>query len=91
MKLMKYQQGGQAPMPAEAPAPEQDPIMMIADMFAQGLQNQDCGMLAQGAEMFLQMVSQAQGGQAPVGEVPAGEPVFKKGGKMVKRQKCAKK
>lgn len=78
-------------MPEAAPAPEQDPIMMIADMFAQGLQNQDCGMLAQGAEMFLQMISQAQGGPAPVGEVPAGEPVFKKGGKMVKRKKCAKK
>ena len=91
MKLMKFQQGGQAPMPEAAPAPEQDPIMMIADMFAQGLQNQDCGMLAQGAEMFLQMISQAQGGPAPVGEVPAGEPVFKKGGKMVKRKKCAKK
>lgn len=91
------QEGGAAPAPMEgAPAgPEggQDPLMQIADLFAQALQSGDCNMLAQGAEMFLQLISQAmgQGGpQGPVDQVPEGQPVFKKGGKLIKRKKCGK-
>lgn len=82
--------------PEAAPAGAQggqDPIMQIADIFAQALQSGDCNMLAQGAEMFIQLVSQAmgQGGpQGPVDQAPEGEPVFKKGGKLVKRKKCSK-
>lgn len=98
MKVKKFQEGGAMPAaPADGAAigPEggQDPIMQIADIFAQGLQSGDCNMLAQGAEMFLQLVSQAmgQGGpQGPVDQAPEGEPVFKKGGKIVKRKKCKK-
>lgn len=85
------------PAPAAgAPAgPEggQDLIMQIADIFAQGLQSGDCNMLAQGAQMFIQLVSQTMGQgapQGPVDQVPEGEPVFKKGGKIVKRKKCSK-
>lgn len=82
--------------PEAAPAgPQggQDPIMQIADIFVQALQSGDCNMLEQGAEMFIQLVSQAmgQGGpQGPVDQAPEGEPVFKKGGKLVKRKKCSK-
>lgn len=93
MKVVKFmQQGGAAPMPAEAPQGGEDPMMQIAEVFAQGLQNQDCEMLAQGAQMFLQLVSEAMGGQpaGPVDQAPEGEPVFKKGGKIVKRKKCGK-
>ena len=83
-----------APEAAPAGAQDgQDPIMQIADIFAQALQSGDCNMLAQGAEMFIQLVSQAmgQGGpQGPVDQAPEGEPVFKKGGKLVKRKKCSK-
>lgn len=94
MKIKRYQQGG--PMPAGAPeaGAQQDPIAMIAQIFAEGLQAQDCSLLAQGAEAFLQLVGQAMGGapQGPAGEVPEGtEPVFKKGGKMVRRRKCGSK
>lgn len=93
MKVKKFQEGGNMPAtPGAAPAGAQggqDPIMQIADIFAQALQSGDCNMLAQGAEMFLQLVSQAMG-QGPVDQVPAGEPVFKKGGKLVKRKKCSK-
>ena len=96
MKIKKYQQGGSvesAPITNEQPTGGDDVIMQIADIFAQGLQSGDCQMLAQGAEMFIQLVSQAmgQGGpQGPVDQAPEGEPVFKKGGKIIKRKKCSK-
>jgi hypothetical protein len=83
---------GGAPAPAEGGAPGaeqggQDPLMQIAQMFAQALQSQDCAALAQGAQMFLQLLSQAQGGQggAEGGGAPPEQPVYqKKGGKIVK-------
>lgn len=72
----------------EEPAPEEggqeDPMMQLAQLFVQGLQNQDCQMLAQGAQMFLQLVEQSQGGGA---EEPQGEPVFRKGGRLAYRMK----
>lgn len=85
--------GAEAPAPQEgvpaeeAPAEggEEDPMMQLAQMFAQGLQNQDCQMLAQGAQMFLQFVEQSQGGGQP--QEPQGEPVFRKGGVLAYRIK----
>ena len=82
--------GAEAPVSQEEapeePAPEEggqeDPMMQLAQLFAQGLQNQDCQMLAQGAQMFLQLVEQSQGGGA---EEPQGEPVFRKGGSLAYR------
>ena len=90
--VRKFQEGGPvspeaAPvegMPQEMPqgGGEQDPLMQITQMFAQGLQNQDCNMLAQGAQMFLQLMqAQAQGGAAPA----PGEPIYRKGGVLVRR------
>ena len=84
--------GAEAPVSQEEapeePAPEEggqeDPMMQLAQLFAQGLQNQDCQMLAQGAQMFLQLVEQSQGGGA---EEPQGEPVFRKGGRLAYRIK----
>ena len=79
--------GAEAPVSQEEapeePAPEEegqeDPMMQLAQLFAQGLQNQDCQMLAQGAQMFLQLVEQLQGGGA---EEPQGEPGFRTGGRL---------
>lgn len=93
MKLRKLQMGGPvgapeaAPaaeqMPAEAGMPaqgaEQDPLLQVAELFMSGLQNQDCSMLAQGAQMFLELIQQAQG-QAEA------QPVFGKGGKIASRK-----
>lgn len=100
-KTRKFQVGGA--MPAEAPAEEptaeggapvdetapeqggeQDPIAALAQMAAQALQNQDCNMMAQVCQAFLEIVQQMQGG-AP--EEPQGEPVFRKGGTLVRRIK----
>ena len=95
MKLRKLQMGGAVaaqegapaaePMPAEAGMPvqsaEQDPIMQIAQAFAEGLQTQNCELLAQGAQMFLELVAQAQGGAEA-------QPVFGKGGKIASRKQA---
>lgn len=88
MKIKKYQMGGEMPetAPAAAPAAQNDPLMEIAQLFSQGLQSGDCNLLAQGAEAFLMLLQQASA-PAPVDQAPAGQPVFKKGGKMIKRVK----
>lgn len=100
-QVSKFQVGGTMPtdtpagepMPADQapvnePAPEQgaeqDPIMMIAQMSAQALQAQDCQMAMQVCQAFLEIVQQMQEG-AP--EEPQGEPVFRKGGTLVRRIK----
>lgn len=94
----KFQQGGPVEAPADgAEAPEggtpeegvpessgqEDPMMQLAQLFSQGLQNQDCQALAQGAQMFLQLLQQGGGEQ----EQPQGEPVFRKGGRLAYRIK----
>ncbi len=102
MKIKKFQEGGMAPGmdPAAQGAPvgpevqgapagaEQDPIMQIAQVAAQALQTQDCEAAMAVCEAFLALLQESTGGaaQAPVEEVPQGEPVFKKGGKLVGRK-----
>lgn len=73
-----------APAPEVAPAEAQDPMAMIVELFVTGLQNQDCQALAQGAEIFLGLIQQAQA-PAPVDAAPQGQPVFRKGGKMYRK------
>jgi hypothetical protein len=88
--IKKFQAGG--PMPAEAaaaapaPAPEQggDPIMQIAEMAGAALQSQDCAMAMQVCEAFMMLVEQMAGAQ---GGAPAGQPVFAKGGKLIRRNR----
>lgn len=83
----KFQTGGA--MPAEQAAPEsapvqeqaeQDPIMMLAQAAAQAIQNQDCEVAMQVCQAFLEIVQQMQGG-APA----TAEPVYRAGGKLVRR------
>ena len=83
-------EGGQ-PAPAGAEGGGQDPLMQIAQMFATALQSQDCAALSQGAQMFLQLISQAQGGGGAQGAPPAEQPVYKSGGKFGKIQLKGKK
>ena len=87
--IEKFQMGGAveaaqpAPEQVSAPAPEQDPLMAVAQMATQALQNQDCNTAMQVCQIFLQIIQQMQGSPAPA---PAGEPVFKKGGVLVRRK-----
>jgi hypothetical protein len=62
----------------------QDPLMQIAQIAAQALQNQDCQAAMAVCEAFLQLIQQvAGGGGAP--EQPA-EPTFqRKGGKLQRK------
>ena len=92
MIIKKFQEGGAvAPVDPAMAAPEAapvDPIMQIAEMAMAALQSQDCGMAMQVCEAFVGMLQQAQGG-APAGPVeaaPQGEPVFRKGGKLIRRK-----
>lgn len=86
-KVERFQQGGQmAPVnPQEQPV--QDPIVELLQVAAQALQNQDCQAAMVVCEGLLMIAQQQQQPEmVPVGE-PQGEPVFKKGGKIVKRMK----
>ena len=100
-QIKKFQVGGQmtpeAPVeeptveggaPVEEATPEQgggqNPIMMLAQMSAQALQSQDCQMAMQVCQAFMEIVQQMQG-EAPA--EPQGEPVFRKGGILVRRIK----
>lgn len=67
------QQGGQ-----------QDPLMMLAQMAAQAIQNNDCQMAMQVCQVFLQILQQASGQNA---QQASGQPVFRKGGTLVRRIK----
>ena len=95
-KVKKFQEGGAAPAPAAEPmpadqatAPEQgggqeDPILQLAQMAVQALQSGDCDMALSVCENFvglIQQASQEQGG----GAAPQGEPVYKKGGVLLRR------
>lgn len=94
MKIKRYQMGGEvaadpnaAPIDNGAPVETtQDPMQLIVETFVVGLQNQDCEALAQGAQMFLELVQQAQGSAEAA---PAGQPVFGKGGKIVSRKQTS--
>lgn len=95
IKPKKFQDGGAVPAPAAAPmpadpaaAPEQgggegDPLMQLAQMAAEALQSGDCNTALAVCEGFMQLVQSAAGDSgAPA---PQGEPVYRKGGVLVKR------
>ena len=95
--IKKFQMGGPVDAPVEpapgqvpaegAPAPvggQGDPLMEVAQLAVQALQNNDCDAAMQVCQVFLQMVQQMQGQPAPE---PQGEPVFRKGGVLVRRNK----
>lgn len=95
-KVKKFQQGGEiAPVeepttpeatPAETSPAEggQDPIMMLAEAAAQALQAQDCQIAMQVCQGIVALVQQ-MGGEAS--QEPQGEPVFRKGGVLLRRIK----
>lgn len=95
--IRKHQAGGEmtpaeTPMAPEGGAPEaapadgagQDPMMMLAEAAAQALQAQDCQIAMQVCQGLMALVQQ-MGGGAP--QEPQGEPVFKKGGVLLRRIK----
>ena len=59
-------------------------LMQIGQMAAQALQSQDCNAAMQACDGIVQFIQiMQQGGGAPKQEVPQGEPVYRRGGKLV--------
>lgn len=95
-KIGRFQQGGpvapEEEMPAEempaegAPevAPQDNPLIALAEAAMQGLQSQDCQIMAQVCQGLLEIVQQMQ---EPAPQEATGEPVFKKGGVLLRRVK----
>ncbi len=79
-KVNLFQAGGAVPG-------GQDPMAMLLEGAAQAVQNQDCQIAMQVCQMLMEM---ANGAAAPAPEAapaPQGEPVYKKGGRLVRRIK----
>lgn len=88
--IKKFQEGGAAPAP-EATAPQggqEDPTAMLMQGAQQAVQNQDCQIAIQVCQMILEMLggggAPQEGGGAPA-EPAGGEPVYRKGGRLVRR------
>lgn len=87
--MPKYmQEGGEMPAPAEPAAPEaqaaapaEDPMQQILAAAQQALEQQDCNLAMQVLQAILQMA-----GATEVPPTAPGEPVYRKGGKLVRFQ-----
>lgn len=90
--ISKFQQGG--PMPPQGPAPAQgggDPMQEILMGCQQAVETQDCQIALQVCQVLLEMAGGAPAEAAPApAPAPAeaqGEPVYRTGGKLVRRIK----
>ena len=81
-RVNKFQEGGPAPAPAQGGG---DPLMEIMELAQTALESQDCEAAMAVCQAFLQLVSEAQGGEQAPEEAPEGEPVYRRGGKLVQR------
>lgn len=69
--------------PADQGAAPADPLMQIAELAMEGLETGNCDAMAAACEGILMLLQEG----APAEEAPApAEPVFKKGGKIVRRK-----
>lgn len=95
-KVKKFQEGGPAPAPADQPMPAEPQegapveggadqmLMQLVQMAAEALQSGDCNTALSVCKAFMQLIQQFTQGQAGP-EAPQGEPVYRKGGKLVGR------
>ena len=87
--IKKFQEGGVAPAP-EAAAPQyggEDPTAMLMQGAQQAVQNQDCQIAIQVCQMVLEMLggAPAKEGEPGAGGAPQSEPVYRRGGRLVRR------
>ena len=89
--IKKFQEGGAVPAP-EAAAPQQggeDPTAMLMQGAQQAVQNQDCQIAIQVCQMVLEMLggggAPAEEGEPGAGGAPQSEPVYRRGGRLVRR------
>lgn len=89
MKLGSYFQEGGA-MPAPAQEGGQDPQAMLMQGAQQALESQDCQVAMQVCQMLMEMMGGGGAQPAPQEAAPApepaqGEPVYRRGGRLVGR------
>ena len=88
MKLIsKFQEGGAMAPQGGAPAPQggEDPMAMLLQGAQQAIEGQDCQVAMQVCQMLLEL---AGGGAPAPAAAPApaeGEPVYRRGGRLVRR------
>ena len=88
----KFQEGGAMP-PQGAPAPQSggDPMQDLLIGCQQAVETQDCQIALQVCQMLLEMAgggaAAAAPAPAPAPAEPQGEPVYRKGGQLVRRIK----
>ena len=98
LKFRKFQEGGAMPTNDQAQAaPEdqggapqdqgQDPMAQLLQAAAQAVQGQDCQTAMQVCQMLVQMAQQGAGPAPEEGTAEEGEPVYKKGGRLCRRNK----
>ena len=93
MKLgNKFQAGGPIPAgaPAQAPQGGEDPTAMLLQAAQQAIQGQDCQIAMQVCQMLIEALGGGGSPQeaAPQEAAPApaeGEPVYRRGGRLVRR------
>ena len=90
----KYQEGGAMPPQGGAPAPQggEDPMAMLMQGAQQALDGQDCQVAMQVCQMLLELAGGGAQGGAPGPEEAAsapaeGEPVYRRGGRLLRRIK----
>ena len=92
-KNLKFlQEGGAMPAGAPAPAPQggEDPMVMLMQGAQQAVQAQDCEIAMQVCQMLLELAgaqaAPAEAASAEAAPAPAeGEPVYRRGGRLVRR------
>ena len=95
MKLIsKFQEGGAMPPQGGAPAPQggEDPMAMLMQGAQQAVEDQNCQIAMQVGQMLLELAGGGAPGVAPGPEAAApapaeGEPVYRRGGRLVRRIK----
>lgn len=93
--IKKFQEGGAMPQDpnaaAGAPQEGEDPTAMLMQGAQQAVQNQDCQIAIQVCQMILEMLGGGGApaeGASPEAAAPAqGEPVYRAGGRLIRRIK----
>lgn len=93
--IKKFQEGGAMPQDpnaaAGAPQGGEDPTAMLLQGAEQAVQNQDCQIAIQVCQMVLEMLggggAPAQGAGPEAAAPEQGEPVYRAGGRLIRRIK----
>lgn len=80
--IKKFQEGGVAPQQGG-----ENPTAMLTQGAQQAVQNQDCQIAIQVCQMVLEMLggAPAEKGGPEAGGAPQSEPVYRRGGRLVRR------